>query len=64
MKKEVEGGSNQILQGPGFAACFKGKTSAVARSILFLREWLLSIKIPYSKTDTIFDEICYPCLGS
>ena len=32
MKKEVEGGSNQILQGPGFAACFKGKTIAVARS--------------------------------
>ena len=32
MKKEVEGKSKQALQGPGFAACYKGKTIATARS--------------------------------
>ena len=32
MKKEVEGGSKKVLQGPGFAACYKGKTIATARS--------------------------------
>ncbi len=32
MKKEVKGESNRALRGPGFAACYKGKTIATAPS--------------------------------